>query len=130
MMNSVTRVVLALASVSILAACGSNGDESIDLSPAALEGRGIVRSKGCASCHGSNGGGGVGPAFVGLAGAEVVLEDGDVVVADRDYLVESMTDPQAKIVEGYRLPMPQNELTAEEIDAIVVYIEALAEVEP
>lgn len=129
-MNSVTRVVLALASVSILAACGSNADESIDLSPAALEGRGIVRSKGCASCHGSDGGGGVGPAFVGLAGAEVVLEDGDVVVADRDYLVESMTDPQAKIVEGYRLPMPRNELTAEEIDAIVVYIEALAEVEP
>ena len=27
-MNSVTRVVLALASVSILAACGSNADES------------------------------------------------------------------------------------------------------
>ncbi len=52
------------------------------------------------------------------------------MVADRDYLVESMIDPQAKIVEGYRLPMPQNELTAEEIDAIVVYIEALAGVEP
>jgi cytochrome c oxidase subunit 2 len=128
MMKPVVRVVIALASVSILAACGSNGDESIDLSPAELEGRGVVRSKGCASCHGSNGGGGVGPGFVGLAGSEVLLDDGDVVVADRDYLVESMTDPQAKIVEGYRLPMPRTELTPEEIDAVVTYIEALTEV--
>ena len=90
----------------------------------------MVRSKGCASCHGSNGDGGVGPAFVGLAGAEVPLEDGTTVIADRDYLVESIVDPQAKIVAGYNLPMPRTELTDEEIDAVINYIEELAEVEP
>jgi len=128
-MKSVARVVFALASVSIMTACASNSDESVDLSPAALEGRGVMRSKGCGSCHGSDGGGGVGPGFVGLSGSDVTLDDGDVVVADRDYLVESMTDPQAKIVEGYRLPMPRTELSAEEIDAVVAYIDALAEAE-
>jgi cytochrome c oxidase subunit 2 len=128
-MQFVARAVFALASVSILAACGSNDSEQVDLSPAATEGRGVVRSKGCGSCHGSSGGGGVGPAFVGLAGSEVPLDGGDTVVADRDYLVESIVDPQAKIVEGYGLPMPRTQLSTEEIDAVITYIEALAEVE-
>ena len=97
-----------------------------------------MRGKGCASCHGSNGGGGVGPAFVDLFGSETTVEikiesaDGEVtteqkvVTADRDYLVESITDPSAKTVEGYSLPMPRTELTPIEIDAIITYIEALA----
>ncbi len=127
-MKSFARVVLALASVSMLAACGSNADDTIDLSSSALKGRSVVRSKGCASCHGANGGGGVGPAFAGVYGSEVVLDDGESVVADREYLVESIVDPQAKIVEGYRLPMPRTELTDEEIDAVIDYIEELAEV--
>lgn len=126
-MKPVACVVFALVSVSVTGACGSNSGDSADLSPAALEGREVVRSKGCASCHGSNGGGGVGPAFVGLAGADVPLEDGRTVVADRDYLVESIVDPQAEIVEGYRLPMPRTQLSPEEIDAVITYIEELAE---
>lgn len=128
-MKSSARVVLALVSVSILGACGSNAD-SVELSAAGQEGRSVVRSKGCASCHGSDGGGGVGPAFVALAGSEVPLEDGTTVVADREYLVESIVDPQAKIVAGYNLPMPRTELTDEEIDAVIDYIEELAGVEP
>ena len=128
-MKSSARVLLALVTVSILTACGSDAD-SVELSEAGQEGRSVVRSKGCASCHGSNGDGGVGPAFVGLAGAEVPLEDGTTVIADRDYLVESIVDPQAKIVAGYNLPMPRTELTDEEIDAVINYIEELAEVEP
>ncbi len=85
---------------------------------------------GCGACHGSDGGGGVGPAFVGLYGSEVTLADGDAVLADRDYLVESIVDPQAKIVEGYSLPMPRTELTDDEIDAVINYIEELSEVGP
>ena len=95
-----------------------------------------MRRAGCASCHGSNGGGGVGPAFVDLFGSDVAVEiaaDGDesnvtstVVTADRDYLVESITDPSAKVAEGYSLPMPTTELSQADIDAIITYIEALA----
>lgn len=85
-----------------------------------------MRRKGCGSCHGSSGAGGVGPAFVNLFGSDVALDNGAVVTADRDYLVESITDPSAKIVEGFSLPMLRTELTGSEIDAIIAYIEALA----
>jgi hypothetical protein len=52
------------------------------------------------------------------------------VIADREYLVESIDDPGAKLVEGYNLPMPRTELSDAEIDAVIAYIEALAEVSP
>ena len=121
------RVAAVVAAATLaLGACGANDAGGPDLTPAAAEGRTVMRSKGCASCHGSNGGGGVGPALTGLFGAEVPLEDGSTVVADRDYLVESIVDPSAKRVEGYSLPMPRTELTDDEIDAIITYIEALA----
>ncbi len=85
-----------------------------------------MRSRGCASCHGSDGGGGVGPALAGVIGSTVLLADGTSVAADRDYLVESITEPSAKIVEGYTLPMPKTDLSSEEIDAIIAYIEVLS----
>jgi cytochrome c oxidase subunit 2 len=43
------------------------------MSPEAERGRRIANTSGCASCHGSDGTGGVGPKFVGLYGSEVTL---------------------------------------------------------
>jgi mono/diheme cytochrome c family protein len=123
-----TISILALLIVGLLPACGGDDPAAdVDLPPAAVEGREVVRSKGCAACHGSNGGGGVGPSFVGLYGSEVPLQDHDPVIADREYIVESIVDPDAKLVQGYNLPMPRTELSDAEIDAVVAYIEALAE---
>lgn len=116
---------MSVATTSIvLGACGGGGDQP-DLSPLAAEGRDLVRANGCASCHGANGQGGVGPAFAGLYGSEVTLDDGSTVLADEAYLRESITDPRAKIVDGYGLPMPTNNLSDDEIDAIIAYIMAL-----
>ena len=128
MVRTRPRRVAAVVTAATLAlgACGADDTAGPDLTPAAADGRSVMRSKGCGSCHGSNGGGGVGPAFTGLFGADVPLDDGSTVVADRDYLVESILDPSAKRVEGYSLPMPRTELTDDEIDAIITYIEALA----
>lgn len=108
----------------LLPACGGATD-SADLSPAAADGRATMRGKGCGSCHGSDGDGGIGPAFVDLIGSEVALADGSSVTADRAYLVESITEPSAKIVDGYTLPMPTTNLSTDELDAIITYIEAL-----
>lgn len=120
---------LALAGALSLAACGSNstGGSSIELSPTAAEGRSLTTSNGCGSCHGPSGQGGVGPAFVGLYGTDVELDDGSVVLADREYLIESIKEPAAKKVDGFRLPMPTNQLTDAEVDKIVTYIEELAQ---
>lgn len=123
-------VALLLAATALIAGCGANDEAATDLTPAALEGRDVMRSKGCAACHGSNGGGGVGPTFAGLYRSEVQLQGGETVIADGDYLVESIVDPGAKLVEGYSLPMPRTELTQAEIDAVITYIQALADVAP
>ena len=123
-------VALVLAGTGLLVGCGANDDAAVDLPPAAAEGRSVMRGNGCAACHGSNGEGGVGPAFAGLYGSEVELQSGETVVADREYLVESINNPGAKLKAGYSLPMPTNDLSPGEIDAVIAYIEALAGVQP
>ena len=123
---SLTRTLLAASiAVSGLSACGS--DAGVSLSPEAEAGRSVFRDQGCSSCHGSNGQGGVGPSFEGLSGSSVTLEDGSTVTADDAYLRESITDPGAKIVEGYRVPMPTNSLDDDQIDALLDFIRALGE---
>lgn len=105
-------------------ACGSNGDE-ISLSPAGEAGREIVRSNGCAACHGRNGQGGPGPSFVGLSGSDVELKDGTTVTADDDYLYTAITDPSAQLVAGYGFPMPENDLTDEQVASVIDFIAEL-----
>jgi cytochrome c oxidase subunit 2 len=119
------RGTLALVSAISLMACGGSSDAP-QLTDAADEGRSIAGKNGCGACHGANGQGGVGPAFAGKFGSTVELEDGSTVIADRDYLIESIKDPSAKLVDGFRLPMPTNNLTDEQVSKIVTYIEALA----
>ena len=53
-------------------------------------------------------------------------KSGSSVTADRAYLIESIKQPAAKQVDGYGLPMPTNLLTDDQIDRVIVYIEALA----
>lgn len=95
------------------------------LSPLAAEGRQLSADRGCLACHGEGGEGGVGPAWVGLSGSTVVLADGTSVQADREFLERSITDPGADAVAGYTVAMPVNDLTPEEVSAVVAYIEAL-----
>ncbi|HUS41237.1 MAG TPA: cytochrome c [Ilumatobacteraceae bacterium] len=87
----------------------------------------LARSKGCAGCHGPDFDGGAGPGWIGLAGSEVELVDGSVVVADTDYLVRAIADPSAELVADYTLKMPANNLSDAEIVDIVAYIESLAD---
>jgi mono/diheme cytochrome c family protein len=111
---------------SVATGCGAASD-SDNLSPAATEGHEIARSNGCAACHGSSGQGGVGPAFVGLYGAEVALDDGTTAVADANFLSESIRNPAATKVAGYKVEMPDNDLSDAEIESVIAYIRELAE---
>jgi cytochrome c oxidase subunit 2 len=117
-----TLVLLAIGALGLLAACGDDGPE---LSPQAAEGRDLIRDRGCAACHGRNGGGGVGPSWVGLHGTMEELESGEEVLVDADYLRRSIVDPSADRVAGYSVTMPDNTLDDDEIDAVIAYIEAL-----
>ena len=126
-----TISILAALGIAIVPACGSDDAATeVELPPAAEEGREVFRSKGCAACHGKDGEGQVGPSLVGIVGTEVEIQGRDPVLVDRDYLVESIVDPGAKLAEGYNLPMPTTQLSDEEIDAVIAYIESVSEVAP
>jgi len=65
-------------------------------------GAALYRADGCAACHSLNGSAGVGTSFKGLWGSQVALTDGHNVRADDAYLEQSISNPDAKIVKGYR----------------------------
>lgn len=120
--RALAPVLLGLMTILPLAACGDDGPP---LPPEAARGRDIIRGSGCSACHGSNGNGGVGPAWVGLWGTMEELEGGQQVLVDADYVRRSITDPSADRVAGYTVTMPDNSLDDDEIDAVIAYIEAL-----
>ena len=66
------------------------------------QGKTLYTSDGCSACHSLSGSAGVGPSFKGLAGSTVTLTNGQTVPADDAYLEESISNPDAQIVKGYR----------------------------
>jgi cytochrome c oxidase subunit 2 len=111
-----------------VAGCSDGGEAStttVELSPEAEQGRELAESNGCTSCHSTGDREGVGPSWQGLAGSEVELDDGSVVVADEEYLRRSIVEPNAQIVAGYRGIMPERPLDPAEVDAIVAYLQEL-----
>jgi len=82
----------------------------------------------CSSCHSIDGSAGTGPTFKGLFGHEQKLRDGSKVVADENYIRESILEPQAKVVAGYDPVMPtfKGQLDDREIMAVIDYLKSLA----
>lgn len=99
------------------ALAGCSSDASV--SPEAALGLEIARDNGCLACHDA---GRVGPDWSGLAGSEVLLEDGSTVIADDAFLRRSIRDPGADVVAGYAVTMPENDLTDDEIEAVIAFI--------
>ena len=65
---------------------------------------------------------------MGLYGSEVRLDDGSSVLADNDYLYESIADPGARVVDGYVDIMPRYENFDESmIFDLVAYIRSLGQ---
>jgi cytochrome c2 len=121
--------IALLLATAVVAACGSDdaSDDTPALTGEAAKGEQVVRDLGCTTCHTSNGAEGVGPTFKGLAGSTVALEGGEEVVADEQYLRTAITDPGAQVVEGFRPVMPERDLTDEQVDEIIAYLQAIGE---
>jgi cytochrome c551/c552 len=121
----VRRLLLSATAV-VLVGCASAAPPAIDLTPSAARGLAISQQNGCASCHGSDFGGGTGPTWQGIIGQQVAFRGGSSGVVDRDYLIEAIKYPDRKLRVGYSVIMPYNNLTDEQISDVVDYIEALS----
>lgn len=80
----------------------------------------------CVSCHMMDGSG-QGPSMKGLFGHKVSLEGGKSVTADESYIRESILQPNAKLVNGYKAVMPtyQGQLEETDINQLLAYIQSL-----
>jgi len=87
----------------------------------------LFSQRGCITCH-SEDSGARGPALANVFGSVVTLTTGEVIVANDDYIMESILQPSKKIVEGYAPLMPSfaNQLTTEEVMNLVAYIQSLS----
>lgn len=83
-------------------------------------------AKGCQVCH-SGLPGALGPKLNGVFGHKVKLLDGSEVMADEEYLRESILNSMAKIVQGYApvMPMFKGQLSEEEVMQLIAYIKTL-----
>lgn len=96
----------------------------------AESGEALFAQYACNTCHEAENTG-RGPSLVGVAGKPVQLVGGRTVVADDTYLRESITNPGAKIVQGYQLLMPtyQGQISEEGILHLIAYIKSLSATE-
>lgn len=83
------------------------------------------RNRGCNACHSLDGTKIVGPSWQGIWGKTEKTSGGEVVV-DEAYIRESVTEPKAKIVDGFQpvMPVPSPPLDEIAIKSIILFIKA------
>ena len=94
--------------------------------PLSATGEKIFAELGCVTCHRSDIQG-RGPNLHGVFGKPVQLEDGRIITADENYVRESILDPGAKVVKGFKPVMPtfQGLVSEEQLNALVAYVKSL-----
>lgn len=92
----------------------------------ASTGEQLFQQFGCQTCH-RQGAGQRGPSLDGLWGKQVKLSSGATVVADQNYVRESILNPASKIVSGYQVLMPlyRNQLNEDQVNQLIEYIRTL-----
>ena len=107
-----------------------NGDKpkKVDIKESATD---ILSSNGCLGCHSLDGSKLIGPSYKGMYGHKIkVLVNGKLeeVIANDQYLKESILDPDAKIVQGYSSGMMgpyKGILSDKDIDILIQYFKTL-----
>jgi cytochrome c oxidase subunit 2 len=97
----------------------------------ASNGQQLFQQLGCSTCHRSDTQG-RGPNLNGVFGKPVLLDDGRTVTADENYIRESILNPGAKIVSGFKPIMPsfQGQVSEEGLMALVAYVKSLGQPQP
>ncbi len=80
----------------------------------------------CGSCHMPDGKG-TGPSLGGLFGRMVPLKEGGPVVADEQYLRDSILNPAKQVVRGYQPQMPIYEFSEVQVLQLLAYLRSLSQ---
>ncbi len=102
---------------------GGNAEGSL-----ASTGQKLFQQLGCSTCHRFDTQG-RGPNLVGVYGKPVLLDDGRTVTADDNYIRESILNPGAKVVAGFKPIMPtfQGIVNEEQLLSLVAYIRSISQ---
>ena len=132
-------VVAAAATPLVLAAIVAVGVVPVDESalninrrpeedPAIVAGRRLAEAQACLGCHSTDGSTLVGPTWQDLWGSEVTLNSGESVTVDRDYIAESVRQPNAFAREGFQTGvMPTTfDLSDQQIDQLVAFMQSIS----
>jgi len=94
----------------------------------AQQGEKLFAQLACSSCHLATGQG-RGPRLQGVFGSQVDLADGSKIVANEDYIRESILNPRARVVAGFQPVMPtfQGLVSEEQVLQLVAYIRSLSQ---
>ncbi|MDX9911042.1 MAG: cytochrome c oxidase subunit II [Phycisphaerales bacterium] len=92
-------------------------------------GAALYKAKGCASCHTVDGSASTGPTWKNLYGYEQEITGGPTVIADENYIRESIYVPAAKVVKGYPNQMSPyaGQINEEQLAALIVYMQSLSD---
>jgi len=103
-----------------------------NLSPEQMvaEGEKLYRQLRCNACHSASDTTRA-PGHKGLYGKKVKLRDGSEIIADENYLRESILNPSAKVVAGYQPTMPSygGLLNEERVHLLIAYLKSLSKSE-
>ncbi len=93
----------------------------------AATGQKLFQELGCTTCHRFDTQG-RGPNLVGVYGKPVLLTDGSTLIADDAYVRESILNPGAQIVAGFRPIMPsfQGIVTEDQLLSLIAYVKSLS----
>jgi cytochrome c oxidase subunit II len=94
----------------------------------ALRGQQLAQNYGCANCHSTDGSAKTGPTWLHLYESNVKLSDGTTVLADDNYLNNSIINPNLQIVDGFPanvMPDFSNILDQTMVESLVAYIKTL-----
>jgi cytochrome c oxidase subunit 2 len=104
-----------------------DGKKIEKLTPLQL-GEKIYKTRNCNGCHSLKPNEViVGPTFYGLFGKERAFNSAGSVVADENYIIESINNPNAKIVKGFnanQMPAFEGQLSEEELRGVIEFIKA------
>ncbi|MGH9946509.1 MAG: cytochrome c oxidase subunit II [Pyrinomonadaceae bacterium] len=92
------------------------------------QGRDLFENKlGCASCH-AGGPQQRGAKLEGIYGKDVKLVGGQTIVANDEYIRNSILNPGSQVVEGFQPIMPtfKGQVTEEQLVSLVAYIKSLS----